>query len=80
MRFLFALVLLASCTQSKEEVARLLEKQGYTNVSTCGYSWLGCSKDDTYHTCFKAELNGKVIDGVICKGLFFKSSTIRFND
>lgn len=40
----------------------------------------GCSEDDTYQTEFKARniSSGKTVKGVVCEGLLFKGSTIRF--
>lgn len=38
-----------------------------------------CGDDDTFSTGFKAKnVNGKVVQGVVCSGLIFKNSTIRW--
>ena len=70
-------IMFSGCTD-KVEAKRVLKQQGYTNIDFTGYSWMGCSKDDAYHTGFIAVLNGRRIEGTVCSGLLFKGSTIRF--
>lgn len=65
------------CTNSNSAI-ELLEKEGYTDIEITGYSWFECSKDDFYHTGFKAKKNGKEIIGTVCEGLLFKGKTIRY--
>ncbi|WLR90898.1 hypothetical protein [Shinella zoogloeoides] len=57
---------------------RALEAQGLTNVRLDGYSFLGCSRGETYSTSFRAlGANGKPVSGVVCGG-FFKNVTVRY--
>lgn len=71
-------ILLTSCT-NKDDAIDALDKSGYTNITTEGYGWFACSKDDFYSTKFTAtNPNGKEVSGVVCNGILFKSSTIRF--
>lgn len=73
-----AAMLLVGCTDA-ENATRLLKAQGYTDIEITGYSAFGCSEDDTLHTGFRAKgVNGQVVVGTVCSGLFFKNSTIRF--
>lgn len=71
------LLALTGCTQG-DKTTKLLKMEGYSNIEITGYDWFSCSKDDTYHTGFKAEKNGKTVEGVVCAGMFFKGSTIRY--
>jgi hypothetical protein len=72
-------VLLAACTQP-ERATEVLRQQGYTEIQITGYDAFACSKDDTYHTGFTAKSpNGSSVKGVVCAGLMFKGSTIRFD-
>lgn len=69
---------LSACT-APNEARRILEQQGYTNIEIKGYSLLTCSEDDWFRTGFKATSPaGQQVQGVVCRGLFFKNSTIRF--
>lgn len=68
---------LVACTDSKN-ATRILEDEGLTSVQITGYKWFACSKDDTYHTGFTAIKTGKQVNGVVCAGLFFKGSTVRY--
>ena len=65
------------CTRP-DSASMLLEKEGYTNIEITGYSWFGCSRDDWFHTGFRAKKNGNVIEGTVCEGLLFKNKTIRY--
>ncbi len=73
----YIILTMASCTNvgGAEE---LLRKEGYTDVEITGYRFFDCSKDDTFHTGFKAKKNGNVITGVVCEGLL-KGKTIRYD-
>lgn len=72
-----AFFFLSACTH-EGEATRVLEMDGVTNIEMTGYKFWGCGKDDFYHTGFKGQRNGKEISGVVCSGLIFKSSTIRY--
>jgi len=73
-----SLVFLVGCTDPKH-ATKILSDNGYRNITTTGYSFFACSKDDFYHTGFKAiSQNGTPISGTVCSGFFFKNSTIRF--
>jgi len=75
---LICAVLVSGCTEP-EHAKKILEEQGYTQVETGGYGWFACSDDDWFHTKFTAlGMTGKPITGVVCSGLLFKNSTIRF--
>ena len=74
-----SLVALSGCTDPKN-ATRALESAGYKDVQIEGYSFFGCSGDDTYKTRFSATgVNGQPVDGVVCSGLFFKGQTIRLD-
>jgi hypothetical protein len=81
MKKLFVLcfcLLIVSCTNSKN-VSKFLDKEGYTEIEITGYQWFSCSKDDWFHTGFKAtNMKGNVVEGTVCEGLLFKGKTIRF--
>lgn len=72
-----AVAALAGCTDA-DNATRALEAAGYKDIRITGYSWFGCSKDDTVHTAFTATgANGRPIKGVVCSGLLLKGQTIR---
>lgn len=76
---LFAATALAACSDN-ERARRVLEDAGYTNVRTTGWSAFGCSNDGVYSTGFTATaVNGRSVSGVVCAGLLFRGSIIRFN-
>jgi hypothetical protein len=76
---LIAALLIAACTQP-DHATEVLAQQGYTNIQITGYDAFACSKDDTYHTGFRATSpTGAKVKGVVCAGLLFKGSTIRFD-
>lgn len=77
MLIIFTLTFLCACT-SENEARRVLEMDGVTNIQMTGYRWFSCSEKDFYHTGFSGERNGKQIHGVVCSGLIFKASTIRY--
>lgn len=76
---LMPLALLVACTDSKGAV-QAIENSGLQPVSTDGYAFFGCGKDDQFHTKFTAKRtsDGKIVTGVVCKG-FLKGSTVRFD-
>lgn len=58
---------------------RVLEAEGYTQITMTGYDFLGCGKDDNFATGFAAtNVNQKRVTGVVCSGLL-KGYTIRFH-
>lgn len=81
MKKLFLLVLpllfLTGCSTSKIE--SVLQEDGYTNVSLYGFPMLTCGGDDSAWTSkhFKAEKDGKSVEGTVCCGLLFKGCVIR---
>lgn len=59
---------------------RTLEAQGYTQVEITGYRWFAGGQGDFYKTGFRAKSpNGTEITGAVCRGLWFKGTTIRFD-
>lgn len=75
---IFISLLIIGCT-NQEDAKKALSSMGFTDIETHGYSWFSCSKDDWYHTKFTAyNPKGQFVDGVVCSGLFFKNSTVRF--
>ena len=78
LSILIALLCVSGCTND-DDAFRALNAEGYTNIQTGGYAFFACSKDDFYHTSFTAKnAKGKTVEGVVCSGLFFKGSTIRY--
>lgn len=79
MKYLIFLCFLAlfSCT-NHDKAKSVLSGDGYENIEITGYDWFACSRDDFYSTGFVATKNGKRVSGVVCSGLLFKGSTIRF--
>lgn len=76
---LLTLAALAGCTEP-ERATQVLAAQGYSEIQITGYDAFACSKDDTYHTGFTAKSPvGVRVKGVVCAGLMFKGSTIRFD-
>ena len=74
-----ALLALSACSDESDAV-HALTSAGYTNIQTKGYAGpFACSKDNFYSTSFTAtNPAGMIVDGVVCSGLAFKASTIRF--
>ena len=71
-------VLLNGCTD-KDGTLEVLKKQGYTHITTDGYAFFGCAKDDTFHTKFYAKSpSGSDVEGVACSS-WFKGITLRFD-
>lgn len=74
----FAAILICGCTDVSKS-ARILDSQGYTSVEFTGYKIFGCSKDDMFHTGFKAiSPGGRPCSGVVCSDIF-KAATIRLD-
>ena len=83
MKSLIAIVLvmlaLTGCASNPNEVLRVLESAGFTNVELKGYSYFGCGEDDVYKTKFIAKgPTGQYVEGTVCSG-WFKGSTIRLD-
>lgn len=82
MKYVFIVLAMLACTActQPETATRILQGAGYTSIEMHGYDLFSCSKDDTYHDSFTAiGPNGQRISGVVCSGLIFKNSTIRFD-
>jgi len=78
MSLVIMISLLTSCTSPKD-AKKALESMGYTDIKMTGYSFFACADEDFYHTGFKAQnANGKTVEGVVCSGIFFKNSYVRF--
>lgn len=76
---LVSLAMLSGCTDSVN-AEKVLKKSGYSDITTTGYSWFACGRDDTLATGFKAKgPSGEVVTGTVCSGLLFKSSTVRID-
>lgn len=76
-KLLLFLLLCVGCTNESSS-AEALDAMGFTDVHFTGYSFFACSKDDEYHTGFKAKNpSGKKISGTVCCGIL-KSCTVRF--
>lgn len=59
---------------------RALQEDNLTPVQVGGFAWLSCSRDDWYSTKFTAKNErGDIVRGVVCSGLLWKSTTVRFN-
>lgn len=71
-------VIIVGCT-SQTDAERALSAQGFTDVTYTGYDLFGCSKDDVFHTGFRAKnVQGIYVEGTACSGLFLKNTTLRF--
>lgn len=69
---------ICNCT-NPNGARRVLEQQGYTNIVITGWDAFACGEDDTFSTGFVAtNPAGIKVRGVVCQGLIFKNSTIRF--
>lgn len=74
---LAAVLMFLGCTDETGS-QRALEGMGFTDITFTGCTWWGCSKDDEYHTKFKAKNpKGQPIEGVVCCGML-KNCTVRF--
>jgi hypothetical protein len=71
-------ILPTGCTQPDKTV-RLLEQQGYTNVTITGWRPFMASSKESFSTGFEATSpNGNRVSGAVTGG-FLKGSTIRFD-
>ena len=80
MKFIivFLAISITACTDSSG-TRSVLQSNGMTDISITGYQFFGCSKDDIVRTGFKAtSINGQKVEGVVCSGILFKNSTIRY--
>jgi hypothetical protein len=73
------LMFLSGCTDTSTAV-NALQDAGFDDIEITGYNWFACAKDDFIHTGFIAKnLQGRIVKGTVCSGLFFNNATIRFN-
>ena len=82
-KLLFCILAAALFSCTDEDGARnTLLNAGFNPISVGGYGWFSGSKCDAFITKFKAYApndSTRIVTGVVCKGLFLKSSTIRFD-
>lgn len=79
-KFIFVIAVLTMITGCSDQktAKKTLENSRYTDIELGGYSFFGCSKEDTFSTKFTAtNPNGVIVSGVVCSG-WFKGGTIRF--
>lgn len=75
---MLVLVGVNGCTNEVES-RRVLSNAGYTDIVFTGWKPLSCGEGDWYRTGFHATNSvGNQTSGVVCSGLLFKDSTIRF--
>lgn len=81
MKKIFAIVMLiaiSGCTRTGS-ATKILQDEGYSNITITGYRFFGCGKGDDFHTGFTATgPTGHTINGVVCSG-WFKGSTVRLD-
>lgn len=78
LMILLVLTVLCSCT-APTAARKALDAQGFTDIEITGWAPFSCGEDDAFSTGFRARnVNGKVVQGVVCSGLIFKNSTIRW--
>ena len=76
---LCALLALVGGCSNDPATHRVLEAQGFTEITTQGWSLVGCAEDDWSTTRFRAVSPlGKPVNGVVCCGWFFKGCTVRW--
>ncbi|MEB3755108.1 hypothetical protein [Acinetobacter sp. MD2(2019)] len=64
---------------SKNDAAKALQANGFTNIQTHGRAFFSCSEDDTFATKFTAKNSaGKTVTGAVCSG-WLKGATIRYD-
>jgi hypothetical protein len=75
------IALLSGWGMTDADVAkRILQESGYSSIAITGYRWFTCDKNDYFHTGFSAVgPSGRRVTGTVCKGMVFKSSTIRLD-
>ncbi len=76
-----AVEIISSHGISKPPLAEhVLTNAGYTNIRVGDSSWFACG-GDWYNNTFTAVSPGNtLVSGNVCTGMFFKLSTIRFNE
>lgn len=75
---ILAALMLAACSDP-DTARRVLEKNGFTEISVGGYAMFFCGKDDDFSTAFSATSpTGQRVSGAVCSG-WFKGATIRFD-
>lgn len=75
---LCVLIALVGCTRV-DSATKVLQDEGYSNVQITGYRYFGCSKDDHFHTGFKATgPTGRPVSGIVCQGIL-KGGTVRLD-
>lgn len=78
---LLATSLLAACSDAPG-ADRAVRAMGFTDVTTTGYRFTGCGKDDDQSTGFTARNpRGEMVSGVVCSNWspFGKTSTVRID-
>ena len=76
--FVASITALSGCSDH-EGAVEALEKAGFDKITTDGYSFFSCAKDDIHATKFRAENpRGMMVEGTVCSGLWAKGSTIRY--
>jgi len=61
------------------EATRALRADNLTPITVGDTSWFKCG-DDWYATKFTAKnMRGDTVTGVVCSGLLFKATTVRFD-
>ena len=81
MKYIFILLTVAigcglstACSKTDSSIATL-QASGYANVQLTGYRFMGCPRDDSFHTGFVAKTsNGNQVSGVVCSGWLMGSS------
>lgn len=72
------LLTLVGCTRP-DATRKLLEDNGYSNITITGYAFFYAGQDDIFSTGFEAiSPSGKPVKGAVTGGLL-KGYTIRFN-
>jgi hypothetical protein len=62
-----------------EGATKVLQANGYKNITITGYKWFN-GTHDFYNTGFDAvSPNGTNVSGYVSRGIIFKGSTIRFD-
>jgi hypothetical protein len=75
---ILCLLSLFGCT-NESRAQKILDQEGYTEVSFTGYKPFACSEDDSTKTGFSAtSQSGSIVTGVVCCGLM-KGCTIRYD-
>jgi len=83
--FLWLVCLLIMCiiavcvgVTDQKSARRILQADGVEAIEFTGWKPLSCGNGDWYRTGFTGIKNGKRINGVVCEGLLFKGSTVRY--